>query len=66
LMSVHSLRLTSCLLHVTLIDINRVQTVRGGDWTRPSCLLSLLSTVIETDEGPVTARQELVVQVSNK
>ena len=39
---------------------------QGADWSRASALTDLLAAVIESDKGPITARQELVAQLMEK
>ena len=34
----------------------------GGDWTKASALVDLLAAVVESESGPLMARQELVAQ----
>lgn len=37
--------------------------VQRADWRRPSKVLELIESVIESDEGPLKHRQEKVVEV---
>jgi hypothetical protein len=46
----------------TISAFGQKDGVQGGDWTKASALLDLLASMVESEAGPIMARQELVAQ----